>query len=688
MKKDILHTCMKFGFIGLFIFQFLSIIYINLFQNGLHLGFDAAPTYTNAIEMWEQGTFYPDVRRNFSNLHLDTVMPFAALLYGLTGNIFISFGIVNIIFSSLIAFMFVLILKDMTKSRDILVIVVPLCILFTPYINPGFSNANPLTDFYSLLYASAAFWGFRLLTGLFIIKIFYDFFTLKSISAIKLAAAGLVTLIVFINAFSSGFYVLVTFIAPLLLFLAYKFISDGITFKELFKNRSVYLVLLWVVTVFAGRFVCRYFFEFYSNDSPMLVGAFSFFVNLQSIYLGLLDLFAAITIFEPVRVMSVNGIGILANFFVVHLLIVAFIIAAVRLFRKRTTLSDTALILLAVIITNLLIFILTHTRYGSPIFESRYLVPIAAALIAILAVFLASFEIDIKPSKSSKKVYRTGLLCVLAVLIFSNAYSFRVYSGTTIEDQKVMAQDLSSFDVKLAYVPDTVIFNNLRVLNTNMIFHYVSFENNHFQGVKQGTVGGYKHYLMPGEYRGETLLLVDTYAHEGLPQLIRDKYVYQGPSGFHDWNVYKADDNYLNLPIGDYISFMSDQEHVIILSVKDCGSLYMDEGTQNGLYTLGLQKSLVGATGNSYAAIIDGYDVVFEEISIEQISYSFEVNYFLIELVSAGAFAGNHSSILIDFEEFSTNREGINIVVFNKVTGKVIDAVRYDMQDPFRMMMR
>ena len=687
--KDIIYKCLSFGFLGLFIFQILGIVYINLFQNGSHLGIDASPIYTNAIEIWEQRTIYPEVRRNFSNLHLDTAMPFAALLYGMTGNIFLSYGIVNITVSFLIIVFFVSLLKDATNSKDKMIYIIPLCILFSSFGYPNYHIYNLLEDFYSLLYTSAAFYGIRILVGFMAIKTFYVFYNAKKITAGNIVLAASTTILLFICALSSGIYIFITFVAPLAIFLAYKYIFDHISFKDLIKNQSLYLMLLWVCVTFAGRYVCLYVFGFAPADTPVLTGAIDFFVNLQNIYLGFLSLFSAITIGSFVRVVSTAGIVLLSNLFIIHLLFAAVIVISKRLLKKEYEPSDITLMIFAVIITNLLIFTLSYTRYGTPVFEVRYLLPIAVLLIVALGVFVSFFiSGTIKSGKSGQKVFKTVLICLLATLVISNYFSFSYYTKNTIDDQKVLTAHLSSYDEKVVYVPDLVIFGNLRVLDIEKIYHYAVFNEGSFEGISHGAVGGYMFYLKAGEYRGGTLLLLDEHRYEALPEFIKSRYIYQEHSGFGDWNIYKAAGNYLNPSIADYISLQLDNEHVVILSVRDCGSYFMYEEIQSGLYSFGLRESLIGARHKSYLAVFDGFDVVFEELSDARIDHTMEINYFLFELSSAGSFVGDLSKVEIDFEEYSLSRRGINVVVFNKVTGELVDSASFNLLDPFGIMTR
>jgi len=686
MNKNIVLKSIKYGFIGLFIFQVLAIVYVNMFQNDLHLGQDAAPNYINAIEIWRQGTLTPDIRHFMTNMQLDTAIPFAALLYGLTGNIFISFGIVNIIISLLIAIIFASIVKNMTSSKEIFVILIPLCFFFSPYTHPGYDISSALDDFYSLLYTSAAFWGFRMLVGFLIIKTTYLLCDAKSLTKTKIALFILSVTMAFICALSSGLYFFITFILPCLLFLVYKYLVGDLFLRNIHKNASSYFFILLIILTFAGRYACRYFFDFTPTDSPVLVGAEIFFSNFFSIFTGYLFLLSAIAKTTHIRVISPAGIANLVNMFIALTVLIAAITAVRHIIKKKIRLQESTLLMIFVIVSNFLMLILTNTRYGHPVFEVRYLLPIVAGLFALFGVFLSSY----KNMKFAHKnvVYNILLSGLLVALIISNLYSFFLYKNDTIDDQKALAQEMSDvYNAELVYVGEQIIFANMRVLNTDVIFHYVPFPGT-FSGVSKGTVGGYNHYLTAGEFTGETFLLATESQFEQIPDNISRMYIDIGNSGFRNWNIYKASGNYLNPSIATYISISMDEEHVIILSVKNCGSLFMDEKTQDGLFALGLKESLINAEQKSYIAVFDGFDVVYEEISNEEIFYKTDISYFPVEVSSAGADTGNISSICFDFSEFSLNRDGINVVVFNKVTGEPVDSVVFDLLSPYRMMLR
>lgn len=101
------------------------------------------------------------------------------------------------------------------------------------------------------------------------------------------------------------------------------------------------------------------------------------------------------------------------------------------------------------------------------------------------------------------------------------------------------------------------------------------------------------------------------------------------------------------------------------------------------LMALGLQIDLYGKFRCAYAAMIDAGQVVFEELKSdtrETISQEIIVRNKKVKLVSAGFNAGHpQGSILIDGKNYSQNKRGLNIVVYDKITGKVLDRTAFDL---------
>ena len=100
--KGILFIFMLF----VIVVQSAIIIYSNLFELEHHLGFDASSAYLQAVEIWRCKSLVPSTFALTTTLGLDSPTPLAALFYGITGNIFLGFGIANIILDVVIAVIF------------------------------------------------------------------------------------------------------------------------------------------------------------------------------------------------------------------------------------------------------------------------------------------------------------------------------------------------------------------------------------------------------------------------------------------------------------------------------------------------------------------------------------------------------------------------------------------------------
>ncbi|MCL2197380.1 MAG: hypothetical protein FWB80_00500 [Defluviitaleaceae bacterium] len=548
-KNNKLDFILKYGFIIFFLIQVINIAYVNLNNDIVHLGFDAAPIYTNAIEIWEQRTLNPQtVRRNFSNLHLDTSMPFAALMYGITGNIFLAYGIVNLTIAIMIAVMLVFLVKmslhEISSKEMVLPIAVALAILFSPFINSDFNVANPLSDFYSLLFASAAFWGFRVLTGLLCIASFILLYSNQRTTGLSITIVASSAIMFFICSVSTGYYALITFIVPVIIFMGYKLLMGDISIREVVRNKALYLVLLWIGLTFVGRHIAYVEFDFEPRDTATLVGASLFFDNLQGIYLGLLILLGAMQS-GLTPALSEDGMVLLSNMFISHALLASFILMLYAAIKKKIILSDTSMIFVLMFFSNLAMFVLTHLRYGSPFFEARYLIVLVLCLVVLFPVFISSVEWG-----RYVHLRKFLLLCLLAALLISNRFSFRKYLDTTIADHIMIAQELSAFEAGLVYVGAYddwgILTSNLRVIDTNRIYHGISIYAG--RAIKVGGwVGGYLHLLERGSHNGETILLLSEQEFNSLSPFLRDRFVMQQVIPDVGLNIYMATRNYIHM---------------------------------------------------------------------------------------------------------------------------------------------
>lgn len=131
----------------------------------------------------------------------------------------------------------------------------------------------------------------------------------------------------------------------------------------------------------------------------------------------------------------------------------------------------------------------------------------------------------------------------------------------------------------------------------------------------------------------------------------------------------------------EYLEALNQDDYIIFLSAKEDIASGMNEEIMNALKKLGLQTDLTNKEEYSYYAVISPEKVV-EECSVDPLTgigsipgLKPDLSY---NITSNGSNRDGRSSIQVDGKEHSPNRGGLNIVVYNRDTGKFVDAVCFD----------
>lgn len=111
---------------------------------------------------------------------------------------------------------------------------------------------------------------------------------------------------------------------------------------------------------------------------------------------------------------------------------------------------------------------------------------------------------------------------------------------------------------------------------------------------------------------------------------------------------------------------------IIVISVKDEASKYISHFNEKKNLHLNMTLNF----RESYVAVVDlKRKFIYEEASKKEITCSYKVaeNKY-VDIISSGYNVGNKSSIKINKEkEYSLNKTGINIAIFNYKSLKLID---------------
>lgn len=525
-------------FFALLCYQIGMIIYINLFQNQYHIGFDASSFMLNSIEAWKQKTVFTDNWIAQTSLALDSPMPLAALLYGITGNVFVAYGMVNIIFLSFFIFIIIDILRKIKIS--VLSSLLVLNFLFTPYLNAFFNNANPL-DYFSLMFVSG---------GMYSIKIIICVLVLDSVLTLEIRRKSIINnlmmavsvILVFTSGLSSGFYVTITILLPCFAYLFIKALREN-DCSVLFNSTLIYILSLLIVA-FIGKYIAEYIIGFTSNENNMvLIGANDFWKNIGSIVLGFFMLMGGLTLNSNVEIFSKAGISILINWALIVVVFASIIYciydAPQKGSNKKEPRSIAYFLIFSVLFINLLVFVLSYTTYGAAIFEVRYLIPLFIMLCFIVGI--ANEKINISLFKT------TASIAVLVVLVAANILSFHYYNHTKIEEHLFnIPEKVAVYDTPVVYGYGddmTIYLRDLRVIDTSKVYKVVTGS-----GDSVYHWGDYTYYDDISEYSGKIVLLSTESSFENLPEYIKGQFVREDSSG--NIIIYVSEKNCFDLKTG------------------------------------------------------------------------------------------------------------------------------------------
>lgn len=135
---------------------------------------------------------------------------------------------------------------------------------------------------------------------------------------------------------------------------------------------------------------------------------------------------------------------------------------------------------------------------------------------------------------------------------------------------------------------------------------------------------------------------------------------------------------YQYVKFAEYLPKLKNDQYIALITVKDDASVSYNDQMREAMSAIGLQCDLTDKYRSNYAAVIDGGNVVFEELSEEKITYEECYEGLEIKLTSAGFKTENKSEILIDGIDDSLNTRGVNIVIYDKYNKVVCEQITFD----------
>ena len=129
----------------------------------------------------------------------------------------------------------------------------------------------------------------------------------------------------------------------------------------------------------------------------------------------------------------------------------------------------------------------------------------------------------------------------------------------------------------------------------------------------------------------------------------------------------------------DYLKHLHNTEYTIFISAKDEATQSITPEIMDLLAALGVRSDLQGKLRYCFLAVCNNGFSLYEALEQTRLIYSGNLpDGISFSLDSASLTKGNNSSIQIDGKEYSVNNRGLNFVVFDTQSGKVVDSVCFD----------
>ena len=527
--------------------QLCFLVYTNLFCIFKTLDNDTAKLFIHAVEMWKNKTAFIPSWTNQTTLEIDCPLFIAVFIYGLTGNIYISFGIADIILTAFLFYVAVRILKRIGASSEERL--TTLVVLLIPY------------SFGQLLYYNMTFFS----GGQYLVKTLVPLMLIDLLSDEEDKKRSFVILgfilcfLSFLCGVSSSGYVFLTGIFPVMLCAFWYLFLSRDSLREGIFNRRTYLCMAVTACTMAGMVISHIMHVGSSTTGTGVINVgeavSGFFMSLKSI-MELLGSFP----YDFISFMSLTAAGyVFRGFWAIF--VMAVMIRAIKevigSFLKADRDSFIKASFVAVIIVNFIILWFTG-RNG----EARYYTSTVFTGLILAGTCGLFKEPDTENTSKAecrqKRILRTAFLLLFTVMIFLSdikVLKSECFPAKLGDNIKLM----SLADVLSGYPEKTVFFLNdtdsaelLRIMDYESGRVYLAYKTEGDIYNNSGVVVNdyYTDLTDAGRLDDDHLMVVNEYITDisSLPGYMKS--LYTEIDRFQNFVVYRASVNRMDGLIG------------------------------------------------------------------------------------------------------------------------------------------
>lgn len=508
------------------VFQYLAIFYVNLTDISYFMGYDASAYFVLANEIVLQRTLFVEDFAYTTTLLWDSPLLFALVFRLFLKDLFLCYGLANCVTVVLISgVLYCLTCQLGLKTEGKLLTFI---LFFTPYVS-AYYTPNDL-GYGSMLFYSMGAYGLKLPICLFLIHLFVEWDEKGVVkTSVWKYACGFFFL--FLTSVSSGFYVFLFGVVPLIVFVFLRGLWEDQWGKA--HHQSVFFLVFATFTAVLGKWFCHGVLGFDSMDSDVIwISLPLFFDNVQSIFLGFCQLIGVFPYENGLSVLSYEGILYGIRFLFLLLLLG---LSGWSCFRKKSN-ETIFMVIRSVIFCHLLIFTLLYTTYGSVLFETRYLIPMVV-MFFLLAAF--SFEELLHGKNQSLKGFVVVSLGASLVVMNLSSYQHLSENKTDYGYLKEITEICGEYSGDIVYISGKteylqVLAANLRAVDFSKVYKYSHDLKtaNHW--------GDYLHYDENGSYQGDVMLLTTPDYFDLLDPVFRGNFVAEHTFPLYDLTLYRG----------------------------------------------------------------------------------------------------------------------------------------------------
>ena len=408
MKKENFFQYIKqnYCFILLAFILFIQVVSISACNIKLidnNIDGDNAKLFVHTIKMWEHKSIIIPNWSYMTTLEIDCSSILALPLFALTGNIYLSYGIANIIF--LIAF--ILLIFYLFHDRNKIYPLLTSNLLCIPY-------TVGMLDYFNMLFFAGSQYIIKASVPLLLIAVLLKIEDKNNPpkKIYEYIPAILLAFFCFLTAVSSGVYVLFVGIFPILLvYLIYKLLKyEKIPFPAYGIMSTI------VIFSLIGIMLNNKYMGGARGSGMILISVHQILSNVSSCFAGIYELFGGIAYDMDITVLSLKGIEVLLKAVLIHIVLICGIIAISRIIKNKSDLRTTLLI--SVFIWNMFVLLATKTQAGSATYEYRYHIIGLLPLFCVTSTILLDKWNTLKPLQ--KNIFATtGILIILCLNLLS-----------------------------------------------------------------------------------------------------------------------------------------------------------------------------------------------------------------------------------------------------------------------------